>query len=78
MRSDTDGVDGANLLRVTPGVAFALRPNVKLVVTGSFERATGMPPAGSWGAAGGSIAAPPGTASKLEAEQLNAVVAWAF
>ncbi len=78
MRPDADGVDGANLIRVTPGVAFALRPNVKLVVTGSFERATGLPPSGSWGAAGGSIAPPVGTVSKLEAEQINAALAWAF
>ena len=84
-RAAVDGGDSANLIRLTPGVAFLLRPNVKLVTTGTFERATGMPPAQtgtppsqSWSGAGGFIVAPPGAVSKLEAEQINVNLAWAF
>ena len=78
MRGSVDGADAANLLRLMPGVAFLLRPNVKLVTTAVFERATGLPPTQSWGAASGSIVAPVGAISKLEAEQINVNLAWAF
>jgi hypothetical protein len=77
-RPSVENADHASLLRITPGVAFAIRPNVRLITTGTFEYATGLPPAGSWSAAGGFIQAPPGTASKVEAEQINATLAWAF
>ncbi len=72
----TDG--SANLLRLIPGIAFLVRPNIRAVLSATFERAHGVAPTGSWGAAGGNIVAPAGANSMLEAEQINASVAWAF
>ena len=67
------------LLRVIPGVAMLVRPDIRIVVTGDFERAYGMPVSGSWGAAGGAIIAPgPGQSSSFEAEVINASVSAAF
>lgn len=68
----------ASLFRVIPGVAVALRPNIRLVVTGDFEYAHGIPPTGSWGPAAGSIVAQPREDSKFEAETLMATLAWSF
>jgi len=71
--------DSVTLLRVIPGVAMLVRPNIRAVVTADFERASGVPVAGSWGAAGGVVVAPgPGQASKFEAEQINVSVSAAF
>jgi len=42
-----------------PGVAFLIRPNIKLTVVGQIESASGVPP-GSWAPAGGSAAGPVG------------------
>jgi len=68
-----------SLLRVVPGVAMLVRPDVKVVLTGDFETAQGTPVSGSWAAAGGSIAgAPPGVQTALKAETVAAVVAVAF
>lgn len=76
-----DGVQGANaasLLRIIPGVAIAVRPNVRVSVLADFETAYGVPVAGGWGPAGGNIVAPVGQGSKLEAETISANLAWAF
>lgn len=76
----------ASVLRVIPGVAMLARPNIRVILTGDLERVYGLPPAGSWGAAGASIA-PSRTvtdangkfvSSMLEAEAINATVAVAF
>jgi len=68
-----------SLLRVIPGIAMLVRPNIRAVVTADFERAVGVPVSGSWAPAGGFVVAPgPGQASKLEAEQINATMAVAF
>lgn len=68
-----------NLLRLIPGVAVLIRPNVRTILTGDFERAYGIPPSGSWANAGGLAVAPgPGQASKVTAEQVNLVLSLAF
>jgi hypothetical protein len=66
--------DHAGLLRVMPGVATLVRPNIKVVVTGDFETAKGLtPPSGDWSAAGGAT-----TKSTFEAEQILLSAAVAF
>jgi len=74
-----EGSNAANLLRVIPGVAVLVRPNVRAVVTGDFERAYGIPASGAWDAAGGFAVAPgPGQATRIQAEQVNASLSLAF
>lgn len=74
----------ASLTRVIPGVAMLVRPNVRVVLTGDFETAYGLPPAGSWGPAGG-LRVPNAfdangnfKSNSLQAEQVNATVNVAF
>jgi hypothetical protein len=76
-RLSIENAPHANLLRVMPGVATLIRPNIKAVLTADFERAQGLPPVGSWEPAGG-LVAPEATGSKFEAEQIIATVAVAF
>ncbi len=77
--SNSVGSTAASLLRVIPGIAMLVRPNIKAVLTGDIERAYGLPAVGSWTPAGGFAVAPgAGQASKLEAEQINATVAVAY
>jgi hypothetical protein len=73
-----NGNGKASLLRVIPGVVFLVRPNVKVQLLGDFELAHGLPPVGSWGAAGGSIVTGAYQNSKFEAETLTANLAWAY
>ena len=74
-----DQSNPASLLRVIPGVAMLIRPDLKLVLTGDFERGYGVPVAGSWAAAGGNVVTPgPGRSSEIEAEQINLTAALAF
>ena len=74
-----EGSNPASLFRLVPGVATLVRPNIKVTVTGDFERAYGLPPVGSWAPAGGNIVAPgPGRNTRFEAEQINATAAIAF
>jgi hypothetical protein len=78
-RTTTLSSNPASLLRVIPGIAMLVRPDIKVVVTGEIERAYGLPTTGSWDPAGGSIVAPgPGQSSKFEAESINTTVAVAF
>lgn len=72
-----NGGGSAHLLRIVPGIATSVRPNIRLVLTGDIETAHGVPPAGDWGNAGGTIA-PAAATNKTQAEQINADVAWAF
>jgi hypothetical protein len=79
-----EGASNAQLLRVTPGIAILIRPNIRTVVSGDLEWASNLPPVGNWGAAGAPV--PTGTQvpiggpsrSKLEAEQINFTVGLAF
>jgi len=77
-RTTVDSSNPASLLRVIPGVAMLVRPNIKAVLTGDIERAYGLPTTQSWSPAGGFAVAPQGQASKFEAEQINATVAVAY
>lgn len=76
-RMNIESSSAGSLLRIMPGVATLVRPNIKVVFTGDIERAQGLPPSGSWSAAGGVVAPAPG-AHKFEAEQVIASVAVAF
>jgi hypothetical protein len=75
----------ASLLRVVPGIATLVRPNIRVIFTGDLETAYGLPPVGSWGAAGG-ILVPNRFDSrtgryaqnKLEAEQIAVTANVAF
>jgi hypothetical protein len=82
-----ENLNTVNLLRIIPGVAMAVRPNVRIVLTGDIESAYGLPPSGSWGAAGGSIAptstptagqTTPSQNSKFQAETINLTANVAF
>jgi hypothetical protein len=89
LNAGSSGVDPrsgnyASLLRVIPGVAMLVRPNIRVILTGDLETGYGLPPAGSWGAAGGSLV-PNKTDSSgrfsqnaFEAEQINATVNVAY
>ncbi len=71
---DTGG--HAALLRLQPGIAMLVRPNIKTVVSGDIEHTEGASTAsGDWGGAGGAIA--PGQ-NKTEAEQILVNLAYAF
>ena len=78
-RTTVESSNPASLLRVIPGVAMLVRPDIRVIVTGDFERAYGLPFTQSWGPAGGSINAPgPGVSTLFEAEQINVSAAVAF
>ena len=69
-----DGSPTLSDLRVMPGVAALVRPNIKLVLVGLLESTNGAPP-GGWGAVNGGFvsgqAAPvSGRATEVEAIQL--------
>ena len=69
-----------NNLRLMPGIASAVRPNIKLVLTADLESASGQP-AGSWSALGGIAAPAPGATSSsvgLEFENIQIYGAFAF
>ena len=77
--------NAASFTRVIPGVAMLVRPNIRLTVTGDFETAYGLPPAGSWGAASGQLVPNKFDSSTgkyapnaFEAEQVNATLNVAY
>jgi hypothetical protein len=81
----SDPNDFAYLLRIIPGIAVLVRPNIKVVLTGDLEQAYGLPPVGSWGGAAGGgspangfVVANPGQPSSFQAEQINATIAVAY
>jgi hypothetical protein len=74
---DVAGSDRATLLRLIPGLTMAVRPNVRVVVTGDIEQGHGLPPAG-WGAAGGTVSPAAQDQTKFQAEQLLATVNVAY
>ncbi len=75
-----DGGARVDNVRILPGIASAVRPNIKLVLTADLESASGQPPAG-WGALGG-VAAPGPTSTStsvgLEFENIQIYGAFAF
>ena len=78
LRVTPDGGSAASDLRIAPGAAALIRPNIKLVLTAPLEWASGMPDAG-WGAAG-LFAAPADATSSVgtEVEQVQLVLWAAF
>jgi hypothetical protein len=78
-RTTFDASSPASLLRVIPGVAMLVRPDIRVILTGDIERAYGLPFTGSWDPAGGKIVAPgPGVLTKFEAETITLSAAVAF
>ena len=73
-----EGANTANLLRVIPGVAMLARPNIRVVVSGDLESATGLPPVASWAPAGGAVAPSTPQGSKFQAETINVSANVAF
>ena len=72
-----ESASAAALLRIIPGIAMLVRPNIKVVLTGDLEWGQNLPPVQSWTtAAGGSIVSTP--KGSFEAEQINATVAVAY
>jgi hypothetical protein len=69
------GAAAGQLLRIIPGIATLVRPNIKVVLTGDLEWGQNLPPIGSWSAANGSIVR---ATSRFEAEQINTTLAVAF
>jgi len=64
--------------RIMLGAAALVRPNIKLVLSGQLETASGAPPAG-WGAAGGFAAPADATSSvSLEIESVTLFMAYAY
>ena len=78
LRVTPDGGSAASDLRIAPGAAALIRPNIKLVLSAPLEWASGMPDAG-WGAAG-LFAAPADATSSvgIEIEQVQLVLWAAF
>ncbi len=72
LRVTPSGTSAVGDLRITPGAAVLIRPNLKLVVTVPIEQASGAPDAG-WEPAGGSAA--PATPTDKVGPELEAVVA---
>jgi hypothetical protein len=76
-QTTNEGANNANLLRIIPGVATLVRPNIRVVVAGDLESAYGLPPVATWGAAGG-LVAPAFQTSKFQAETINVTANVAF
>lgn len=73
-----ENIDAVSDMRISPAIAFLVRPNLKFVVVGQLESCKGAPDAG-WGPAGGF--ATPDTATSTvntEVEAISAVLATAF
>lgn len=66
LRVKPNGASAVSDLKIVPGAAALIRPNLKLILTAPLEQATGMPDAG-WEAAGLS-AAPADPTSKVSME----------
>ncbi|MDP9036236.1 MAG: hypothetical protein M3O50_15655 [Myxococcota bacterium] len=75
-RAAVESAADSQLLRIIPGVAMLVRPNIKVVLTGDLEWGQNLPPVGAWTAAGGAVV--PNQTSKFEAEQINATLAVAY
>jgi hypothetical protein len=62
-------------VRIMPGVAALVRPNLKLTLVGDIERANGAPP-GGWGPVNGLAAPTTGSVTELEAITLGLATAF--
>jgi hypothetical protein len=69
------GTPAIDDVKIVPGIAALVFPNLKLTLTGQIEWANGAPP-GGWAAWGGSAA--PATGSVTEIESIQLGLAYAF
>jgi hypothetical protein len=76
--AQVEGGPNAQLLRITPGVAMLVRPNIKVLLTSDLEWGKNLPVVGSWAPAGGTVVSTNGQAAKFEAETINATFGVAF
>jgi hypothetical protein len=78
VRLSPSGGDSIDDLRIRPGVAILVRPNLKLTVIGLIERAKGAPD-GGWEPSGGS-AVPSSPTAKVgtEVEAIDVGMAFAY
>jgi hypothetical protein len=73
-----DGGSAMSDERISIGTAALVRPNIKLVLTGQLEAATGLPP-GGWSPAGGVAAPADATSSQsIEIESITLGMAYAY
>ena len=78
IRLDAQHGDGAAyVLRVLPGVATLVRPNLRLTLTGEIDQASGTPPEGTWESTGALVAARTGH-DRLQAERIGLSASWGF
>jgi hypothetical protein len=75
--AEVAGGPDAQLLRIIPGIAILVRPNIKVVLSGDLEWGHNLPYVGSWSPSGAGVVSTANT-SKFEAEQINAAVAVAY
>jgi hypothetical protein len=75
IRVSPDNGMPAHLLRIMPGVAMLVRPNLKLTLVGQIEQSDGAPP-GGWMPVGGSIAPTAGSITEFEAITLSLATAF--
>jgi hypothetical protein len=70
----------AHILRVVPGIAMLVRPNIKVLVTAAFERASGAPAPGAWAPASWQAtgASTTTTDAKVHAETISAMLFVAY
>lgn len=77
-RVSPDGGTTVSDTRLSLGVAALVRPNIKLVLSGQLESASGAPP-GGWGGAGGfALPADPTQSVSLEVESVTLGLAFAY
>ena len=77
-RLEPAGLPAATDFRITPGVAFLIVANLKLVLAAQIEWAQGVAPVGGWGEAGGFAAPPNPTKGVLEVETVTLTTWFAF
>lgn len=70
LRVTPDGMNTVNDMKITPGVAALVRPNLKLTLVAPIERANGAPD-GGWAAVDGLSAAP--TTSNIVGPEVESV-----
>lgn len=70
------GMPGVDDVKIVPGIAALVIPNLKLMLTGQIEYANAAPPNGSWAPFGGQ--AVPTMTSVTEMESIKLSLAYAF
>jgi hypothetical protein len=76
-RLSPEGQTPMNDVKIVPGIAGLILPNLKLVLSAQFEWGNGNTPAGTWAPAGGSVT-PPLRQEVIEIETIQLTLAYAF